>query len=474
MAISRRLAHRVEIDAKAPDFWYVPKGQAVNCANWSRIADHLRVLSKFQSVPWHAAQPRFARELFRRRLIKPYKGHRKGFSPVARMQFPVWRLLGLAWINTNNVPEVTEVGRLFMKARSQQKKQELLTMQLHRYQFYNPSLARHFSAFRTFPVLALYRLMSQVGWKITWDEFRLFGTRIRNFDDADELAELIDEWRMLQPAERTQLLSVAKTVQAASHTKSKEGTTWGKVARELAYVQAILSILPTLDQNSAGITVFPAARKRVNKLVLDSASYAQLIDYASEQDWLALYGQTPSKERWAKPWSTVSEARTYYERIGKIDAATEAYEQEEKGRTHHDIERYKKIQILERTLEDLLEHNLEALEKGLVLVKRQHPTAVGPIDLLAKDANGVYVVIELKRGRSGDKVVGQIARYITWVVQRLSGGKKGKVRGIIVGKNFDKKFAASIEQLKRVSSYTYDVEVWFERWPASKKNRMKA
>jgi hypothetical protein len=56
----------------------------------------------------------------------------------------------------------------------------------------------------------------------------------------------------------------------------------------------------------------------------------------------------------------------------------------------------------------------------------------------------------------------------------LSGGKKGKVRGIIVGKNFDKKFAASIEQLKRVSSYTYDVEVWFERWPARKKNRTKA
>jgi RecB family endonuclease NucS len=112
------------------------------------------------------------------------------------------------------------------------------------------------------------------------------------------------------------------------------------------------------------------------------------------------------------------------------------------------------------------EHNPDALEKGLNLLGRQYPTAVGPIDLLAKDTNGVYVVIELKKGQSGDKVVGQIARYLTWVMQRLAGGKDNRVRGVVVGKEFDKRFAAAIAQLKRVASYTFDVKVLFERWQA--------
>jgi RecB family endonuclease NucS len=78
------------------------------------------------------------------------------------------------------------------------------------------------------------------------------------------------------------------------------------------------------------------------------------------------------------------------------------------------------------------------------VVGRQYPTAVGTIDLLAKDAEGIYVVIELKRGRTSDRVIGQIARYLTWVAQRLGRGKESSVRGIIVGQDFDKHFDAAL------------------------------
>lgn len=107
-----------------------------------------------------------------------------------------------------------------------------------------------------------------------------------------------------------------------------------------------------------------------------------------------------------------ADARTYYEVIGPVDAATEAYAKESR-RTAKQIDAYRSVKILERTLEDLLEHNLEQMEAGLKLVQRQFKTPIGTIDLLAKDANGVHVVIELKRGSAGDKVVGQIAPYIT-------------------------------------------------------------
>jgi hypothetical protein len=162
MGISRSLRKRIETDAKASDYWYVPKGQTVSADNWDRIAEHLRVLAKFQTMPWENAQRRYARELLRRKLIEPYKVHKTGFSPVARMQLPVWRLLGLAWLNTSHIPEITEVGREFVAARSTKQRRELLTMQLHRYQFANPSNPPHFANFRTFPVIALYRLLQHV------------------------------------------------------------------------------------------------------------------------------------------------------------------------------------------------------------------------------------------------------------------------------------------------------------------------
>ena len=192
MAISKLLRNRIEHDAKAPDFWSVPKGQAVHPENWERIAAQLQVLTEFETVPWSRAQAKFAKALLDRDLIDPYQDHKRGFSAVARMQFPVWRLLGLAWINTKKEPEITEIGRQFVGAKSMSLRQRILASQLHRYQFYNPTLPHYFDSFRTFPVLALYRLLSHVDWHIDRDELTLFGTRIRSFSDADDLAALVD------------------------------------------------------------------------------------------------------------------------------------------------------------------------------------------------------------------------------------------------------------------------------------------
>ena len=93
---------------------------------------------------------------------------------------------------------------------------------------------------------------------------------------------------------------------------------------------------------------------------------------------------------------------------------------------------------LESMLEDFIANNLTALEPGLQLFKdedgipgRQCLPEVGPIDLLCVDSNNNLVVIELKRGRESDKVVGQISRYIGWVKGKLAKHSRD-VRGIIV------------------------------------------
>ncbi len=82
---------------------------------------------------------------------------------------------------------------------------------------------------------------------------------------------------------------------------------------------------------------------------------------------------------------------------------------------------------LESMLEEFIAGNLDSLEPGLKLFVdadgiegRQYDTGVGTIDLLCLDRNNNFVVIELKRGKESDKVVGQIARYMGWVKAKLA------------------------------------------------------
>jgi RecB family endonuclease NucS len=74
-------------------------------------------------------------------------------------------------------------------------------------------------------------------------------------------------------------------------------------------------------------------------------------------------------------------------------------------------------------------HQLEAIEPGLRLEERQLSTPAGRLDLLCRDANGNYVVVELKRMQGTDQVVGQVLRYMGWLSETYG---TDKVRGIII------------------------------------------
>lgn len=380
------------------------------------------------------------------------------------MQFPVWRTLGLAWINQDGEPEVTEVGHAFVDAREASRRRELLARQLHRYQFHNPCFLRRFEAFRSFPVLALYRLLEQTEYRLDRTEMVLLGTRVRSFADADHVADLVAEWRALDRAAREPILTVARTIPAQTQRRSEEGAMWGTVQRGLPYLHALLRISPLLLVDDRAVRVPPNRRRELHRLVLAAAESCVFVDWKSEQDWLAWYGGLGPIRRRACPWTTNDDARAYYERVGEIDAAVSAFRGAPVRPAPAEVDRYRKAQVRERVLEDVLEGNLDALEKGLALIERQYRTAVGPIDLLARDQDGLYVVIELKRGRSADRVVGQIARYMGWVQRRLCGDKATRVRGIIVGSEFDRRFEAAIVQLKRVTPYTFDLRVSFSPW----------
>ncbi len=66
---------------------------------------------------------------------------------------------------------------------------------------------------------------------------------------------------------------------------------------------------------------------------------------------------------------------------------------------------------VEAHLQELLAEHISTLGDGFVLVRREYPTAIGPVDILAKDADGGTVAIEVKR-RGGIDGVEQLARYV--------------------------------------------------------------
>jgi hypothetical protein len=66
---------------------------------------------------------------------------------------------------------------------------------------------------------------------------------------------------------------------------------------------------------------------------------------------------------------------------------------------------------VEAHLQVLLAADPCQIQEGLVLVRREHPTDIGPVDLLCRDADGRPVAIEVKRRGEIDGVE-QLARYL--------------------------------------------------------------
>jgi RecB family endonuclease NucS len=66
---------------------------------------------------------------------------------------------------------------------------------------------------------------------------------------------------------------------------------------------------------------------------------------------------------------------------------------------------------VEAHLQALLAEHPHALGEGWTLVRREYPTAIGPVDLLCRDAAGAYVAVEVKRRGEIDGVE-QLTRYL--------------------------------------------------------------
>ncbi|ERS55716.1 MULTISPECIES: endonuclease NucS [unclassified Corynebacterium] len=66
---------------------------------------------------------------------------------------------------------------------------------------------------------------------------------------------------------------------------------------------------------------------------------------------------------------------------------------------------------VEAHLQELLAEKIDTLGSDFTLVRREYPTAIGPVDIMAKDADNRNVAVEVKR-RGGIDGVEQLTRYL--------------------------------------------------------------
>lgn len=90
-------------------------------------------------------------------------------------------------------------------------------------------------------------------------------------------------------------------------------------------------------------------------------------------------------------------------------------------------------------------------------VGQQYPTDTGSIDILAiaKDKKRLLVV-ELKKGRASDVVVGQTLRYMGYVQEELADDGQS-VRGVIIALEEDQRIRRALVMVPTIEFYRYQI-----------------
>lgn len=121
--------------------------------------------------------------------------------------------------------------------------------------------------------------------------------------------------------------------------------------------------------------------------------------------------------------------------------------------------------VLEKYLEDFVVSNFDTIFKGELRIYedsegndgQQYSTDIGPIDILATTrAANSFVVIELKKGRPSDQVVGQVLRYMGWVKKNLCTSGQS-VRGLVICRDPDPKLSYALEMTNNIDVRYYSV-----------------
>ena len=102
--------------------------------------------------------------------------------------------------------------------------------------------------------------------------------------------------------------------------------------------------------------------------------------------------------------------------------------------------------------------NFDIHQEDGVTVGQQYPSDTGPMDILAvsKDKK-MLLVVELKRGKASDAVVGQTLRYMGYVRESIAEPHQ-EVRGAIIALDDDIRLQRALSMVSSIAFYRYQID----------------
>jgi integrase len=110
-------------------------------------------------------------------------------------------------------------------------------------------------------------------------------------------------------------------------------------------------------------------------------------------------------------------------------------------------------------LANLLVRHINFGSGSLTVVGKQYQTDTGPMDILCISKDGkTLLVVELKKGRASDMVVGQTLRYMGYVSDELAEPNQ-QVKGLIIALSDDKRLRRALGPLNgSIKFYRYEID----------------
>jgi len=440
-------------------YWYIPKGRTISYNTLETIKNILIVLKNFESKKWSLVKSECLRILESKGIIK----HRRedvDIEAKIRMDKVVLSTLGFAYIDDDESVYITDVGKKFLE-------EDILNIainQLFKYQIYNPTISSNeHKCIKLFPFRTLLNFLIKLdGNFLNRAEFILFISRCKSDNDIDYFIELINSFRNLKRKTKIDLIN---KFESNMNNLSKIYKT---IKQDFTYILNFLTLHDVISYNKGGDILSSKIYIKANSLNLARKIKKDLdkkvfIEFENVKDWMSYYGDL-------NKLISYEDAIEYYSIKSDLDKLSEILKTTPlkiKRDLGIEDEDYIKEIVDEELIESYLEKNIWKISPELRLVEngRGYSTPAGEIDLLAIDKQGRYVVIELKKGRTSDKVIGQISRYIGWVKHNF---QQEYVKGIIIAKDYDKKFIWAFNAYEGFSSiidlYKYTIKISFNNF----------
>lgn len=441
-------------------YWYIPKGYAIKSDNFENIKNKLSVLKEYENKIWNSElQTVIRKEFIKKGLFEPRAENQNedDENAIIRVIKVIASTLGLAWVNEKEKLHITDIGKQLLEKSNYE---EIIFNQIRRFEFNNFNITKNKDNIKVLPIFYLANVLIKLKDKhLTKDEYCLFIAKKLNNNEIKKSIDEIEKYRLLNDKDKEKIRGYLKAKNIKNIQNKKRKSILNTIELDSSYAFNFFASSDLFYIENSNI--FIKNKKQLEKFLSDCNKNSIWIDFKEKKDWFYYYGSDN------KNISPIEFALDYYTDISDVDNALNIYNYCQKNKIKIDKsinaiseKEFKSVLVDEKILEDFLEKHIKELDKGLRLIRRQYPTISGPIDLLATDNRGRIVVIELKKNRVSDKVIGQVARYVSFLERE----QNKKVRAIIVGKKIDDNIKLAVNVLKcQTDLYNFDFKVSFNK-----------